>query len=198
MKTIQSKIKFTKYRLGIVAVGVFAIIFFGYIYSLYPKGNSEIRVVDSQNKEKQYVMPKLSKIYSDTDYGFSLNVPEDFSMRKVVIDGITTIVFENIKNEGIQMNISKFDERELKVVRGIKIFDKEHIQNSLLDMQILEDQPVEIGSGYRGLAFKSNTDAFDGASREVWFVFRGNLYQISTYDRFDELLKEMFVTWNFK
>lgn len=36
-----------------------------------------------------------------------------------------------------------------------------------------------------------------GASHEVWFVFRENLYQISTCARLDNLLQEMFSTWSF-
>ncbi len=43
----------------------------------------------------------------------------------------------------------------------------------------------------------SDNPAFAGASREVWFVFNTNLYQISTYTEFDELLKGLFGTWQF-
>jgi hypothetical protein len=59
-------------------------------------------------------------------------------------------------------------------------------------------QLVEVGPNYVGLAFKSDNQAFDGASREVWFVFRGNLYQISTYAWLDPLLQAIFKTWQFQ
>lgn len=45
--------------------------------------------------------------------------------------------------------------------------------------------------------FQSDNPAFDGASREVWFVYNDYLYQISAYAEFDEFLKELFGTWQF-
>jgi len=64
-------------------------------------------------------------------------------------------------------------------------------------MQVTGVQPVEIGDDYTGVAFRSDNPAFGGASREVWFVFHGNLYQISTYEHLDSLLQTMFSTWKF-
>ena len=71
------------------------------------------------------------------------------------------------------------------------------IEKDIPDLLITDAQTVEIGDNYKGLAFKSDNSAFGGASREVWFVFRNNLYQISTYEKFDELLKKVFSTWVF-
>ena len=64
-------------------------------------------------------------------------------------------------------------------------------------MKVIDDQILEIGNNYKGVAFRSDNAAFDGDSREVWFVFKGNLFQISTYARLDPLLKAMFATWKF-
>ena len=144
-----------------------------------------------------YIVPALTKEYSNKEYKFSLMMPQDFVTRETNIDGYTTIVFENSRGEGIQIYVSEFDESLIKTEKGVKIFDASYIQKNIQDMKIIDAQHIEVGSGYRGVAFKSDNEAFDSASREVWFVFQGNLYQISTYERFDELLKEMFVTWKF-
>ena len=42
-----------------------------------------------------------------------------------------------------------------------------------------------------GYTFKSDNPAFDGASSDAWFVYRGSLYQLSTYARDDALLKRL-------
>jgi hypothetical protein len=73
----------------------------------------------------------------------------------------------------------------------------ERIRADIPDMVIVDTETVEIGTDRMGLAFKSDNEAFDSASREVWFVFGGYLYQISTYERLDPVLKELFATWQF-
>ena len=94
------------------------------------------------------------------------------------------------RSDGVQIIVSPFSE-------DLHALTQDRIHQDVPDMKISEPQPVEIGANYTGLAFKSDNDAFNGASREVWFVLRGNLYQISTYDRLDPLLKKIFATWKF-
>ncbi len=161
------------------------------------KGYTGKAVGPARETQVPYIVPALTKEYSNTEYRFSLKTPQDFTAREMNVDGVTTIVFENSITEGIQISISKFDEKSLVLENGVKVFDVPFIQKNIQDMKILDAQPIEVGSGYRGVAFKSDNEAFDSASREVWFVFQSNLYQISTYERFDELLKDMFASWKF-
>jgi hypothetical protein len=133
----------------------------------------------------------LTKEYVDDEYKFKVNIPDDFSVRKAKIDEGSAIVFENEKAQGVQIMIRKYDDPALTVLSS------EMIQSGLPDMQILDPQVLEIGMNHKGVAFRSDNEAFDGASREVWFIFRGNLYQISTYEKFDDLLKQIFGTWTF-
>ncbi|MAF13679.1 MAG: hypothetical protein CMI53_02185, partial [Parcubacteria group bacterium] len=58
-------------------------------------------------------------------------------------------------------------------------------------------QEFLIGNGISGLAFISESESF-GTSREVWFVWDGNLFQISTYIESQDLLQEILRTWRFK
>ena len=48
-----------------------------------------------------------------------------------------------------------------------------------------------------GINFKSDNPTFDGDSREVWFVYKTNIYQISTYAHDDGLLQSELQTWTF-
>lgn len=158
----------------------------------------------SSTNTAPYIVPPLTKKYENATYGFSLSIPEDFSIRESGIPDTNTpstneshtIVFENSKkagsNEGIQIVISPYDQK------GVKKLTKEMIQSAIPDMNITDEQVLEIGNSYTGLAFKSDNDAFDGNSREVWFIYKDNLYQISTYSRLDDLLKGIFATWEFK
>src|SRR3989344_2092534 len=127
-----------------------------------------------------YVVPPLGEEYTNDTYNFSLSMPEGFTAREVMADQGETIVFENASGDGIQVLITPFDE-------DLRVLTKERIQADVPDMQITDEQPVEIGdpstgstgspqasSGqvpYQGIAFKSDNPAFDGASREVWFVY---------------------------
>jgi hypothetical protein len=135
----------------------------------------------------------LTKPYSNDQYQFSLSMPDNFTARELVADdsGSKTILLESADHaDGVQIIVSPFSE-------DLHALTADRIHQDVPDMKISEPQPVEIGANYTGLAFKSDNDAFGGASREVWLVFRGNLYQISTYDRLDPLLKKIFATWKF-
>jgi hypothetical protein len=119
-------------------------------------------------------------------------MPEDFNAQELPFasDEAHTIVLQNSKGEGIQILVTPHQ-------GDAKTLTADDVRSSIPDMQVTEEQEVEIGADYKGVAFKSDNDAFEGASREVWFFFRGNLYQISTYAYLDPLLKSMFGTWKF-
>lgn len=134
----------------------------------------------------------LTEEYANEQYRFSLSFPEGFSVGELPVDeaGGTAIIIQNEKGEGIQIYV-------VPSGGGQKILSAEDIRASIPDMAIDAPEPVAIGNEHQGVAFLSNNEAFGGASREVWFYFRGNLYQISAYARQDILLKAMFATWKF-
>lgn len=140
----------------------------------------------------------LEKEYKNNTFRFSVSMPEDFNVQELPPDlpaqagekGAHTIVLQNAKGDGIQILVTPYSD-------DTKVLTAADVRASIPDMKVTDEQVVEIGSDYQGVAFKSDNDAFGGASREVWFYFRGNLYQISTYERLDPLLKQMFATWKF-
>lgn len=134
---------------------------------------------------------KLPARYENEEFGFSLNMPEGFSGTALPRDenGGTAIILQNKQGEGIQIYVTP--------AAGETTLTADDIRAGIPDMQVEEPEVVEIGDQYRGVAFLSDNAAFGGDSREVWFYFRGNLYQISTYTRLDSLLKAMFATWQF-
>jgi hypothetical protein len=119
-------------------------------------------------------------------------MPEGFSAQELEknADGASTILIQNKSGEGIQILVTPFPE-------DTKVLTADQIRQDIPDMQVRQPEEVAIGAQYKGVAFLSDNEAFENASREVWFVFRGNLYQISTYERLDTLLKAIFATWKF-
>ena len=139
-----------------------------------------------------YVGAPLSNEYRNRDFGFSLQMPNGFRARELPSDanGGRSIVLQNDSGEGIQIYVTPYPD-------DTKILSAADVRAAIPDMQVTDEQAVQIGANYTGVAFKSDNDAFSGDSREVWFVFHGNLYQISTYARLDSLLQAMFATWKF-
>lgn len=144
--------------------------------------NSSVEV-----EREPFVVPPMGEQYTNETYGFSATLPQGFAAREM--EGM--VILENQTGEGIQIAITPTDE-------DIPSLSAERIQVDIPDMAVREPQIVEIGESRTGLAFKSDNEAFNGASREVWFVFRGNLYQISTYEYLDPLLQAIFQTWQFQ
>ncbi len=135
--------------------------------------------------------PALGPMYTNKKYGFSVQMPNDFKVQELPGDDATsqTVLLQNTKGDGVQILITKYPDTAM--------LTGDDVRSNIPDMRVVQEQVVNIGPDYRGVAFMSDNDAFAGASREVWFVFHGNLYQISTYARLDPLLKSMFITWKF-
>lgn len=137
----------------------------------------------------------LTQEYRNATYRFSLRVPAGYTAQELPGAGGAgeTVVLSSKNGDGIQIAISPFDE---DTGQGYTL-TRERILKDLPGLTITQEQPIDIGDNYRGLAFLGDNQAFGGASREAWFVFDGNLYQISTYARLDDLLKAIFATWQF-
>lgn len=140
-----------------------------------------------------YEIPSFANTYKNDKYHFSLSVPQGFSTQEIPNDSTQgqTIVLQDEEGNGIQILITPSPE-------DIAHLTADRVHQDIPDMKVSDVQPVEVGANHSGIAFMSDNEAFAGASREVWFVFHGNLYQISTYARLDGLLQTMFGTWKFE
>lgn len=145
-----------------------------------------------------YEVGAVTKSYRNEEFNFSLKTPEEFGVKEAKQEDGTMVTIEDTNGNGIQILVSPFEE-------PIKVLTAERIEQDVPDLKIDDTQPLDIGEEYKGVAFKSDNPAFDGASREVWFLFpkceegvcENQLYQISTYERLDPLLKAIFATWDF-
>lgn len=172
----------------LAAVGIALAALFSYRQDL--PTSVEAQSPKANNAPEKYVVPALTKTYLNDEHRFSLSMPEDFIAHETQIGGATSIALESPRGDGVQILVSPFDE-------DIQALTEDRIRADLPDLAIVEPQTVEIGSQHTGIAFRSDNEEFGGTSREVWFVFRKNLYQISTYEHLDPLLQAIFATWQF-
>lgn len=124
--------------------------------------------------------------YENEEYGFSFVLPEGFGAEE--LQG--AVVISNEAGDGIQVVITPLQEDILHLT-------EERIRADLPSLEIRDPEVIEIGEGRTGLLFKSNNEAFEGASQEVWFVYESNLYQLNTYQRLSPLLEKIGETWSF-
>ena len=143
------------------------------------------------------------KIYSDNDYSFSFKYPQDFSVGAFSdAENTKTILVQNAeKTAGIQIFISAFDEdialtaeRIKKDVPDIAMSDVKNIsigqeQRSDLSVPALRSDLVT------AVSFNSNNST--GKSREVWFVYKSDLYQMSAPIAASGILDTIITIWHF-
>jgi len=153
--------------------------------SAYPS----VATVEAIKAIPQY---EYTEIYTHPTNHFSFKYPKGFAVTSIPSDeGETMIVQNTVTKVAVQIIISKFQGPDVDITPDI-------IKTDIPDMKIDSIQELLVGPSRKGLAFVSDNSAFGGKSREVWFVFNGNLYQISTYYEFDDFLKGIFATWKFE
>jgi len=130
--------------------------------------------------------------YTDEMHRFTLALPQGFSAREVETgsDFMQVVVIEDDNGDGLQIVITPFGKEVTELT-------PESIHTDVPDLQIIDSEVVKIGDTHRGVMFTSNNEAFDGASRELWFVFNGDLYQVATYERLSSLLRGLIAHWQF-
>jgi len=72
---------------------------------------------------------------------------------------------------------------------------EQRIKEDIPDIVIKEPLQIKVGEAI-ALAFLSESESL-GQTREVWWVYKGNLYQITTYTEFDETMVAILETWKF-
>ncbi len=138
----------------------------------------------------------LNHMYQDSTYHFLINYPDGYTVSNVddpTAGGNTVLIQDNATNDdgGIQIFISPYTDSDTDIT-------PDFIAQNAPDVAVNDSQEVDMSAGGgKGLAFESNNAAFGGASREVWFIYHGNLYQISTYLQYGNLLQKIMGTWKF-
>jgi hypothetical protein len=145
----------------------------------------------------------LSKIYSNAAYGFTLNMPADFSAYPA--DGAPVrdetgapegqaIVLQNSTGDAVQIVVT----RDNRITPGSSVLTADDVEQLEPYIYGTDAEPIEIAPGIVGMTFTNTENPVYGSSmEEVWFAYRGNLYQVIADARLDALLEAMMGTWTF-
>ncbi len=138
------------------------------------------------------VNTKYTETYTHPTHNFSFNYPSNYTITSIPNDGGETILLQSTSTKtSVQIMLSPFQGDDIDVTSDI-------IKADIPDMNIENVNVVSVTNTRKGLSFTSDNSAFDGKSSEIWFVFKGILYQISTYSEFEDFLKDIFETWKFE
>ena len=140
---------------------------------------------------KQAEEAPLEKTYRNTIHGFTFNYPEAFTVSEFSEGfGFVILVQGYDVKAGIQIYSEPFDEPGT-------VLTKERLQRDIPTLVVDDPREVLLGGSGRGIAFISRAEG-GSSTREVWFVFKERLYQISTPRELDTLLQRILGTWRFE
>ena len=156
-------------RKSLVIIGAIAILAMSAVILLMEKQPLLKSDFNSSNSSRQ--APSGSKTYEDLDYGFSFFYPQDFSVGAFSGEENTktVLVQDENKKTGVQVYISSFGEDITLTPERIKKDAPDVLMNDVKTVSL---------DGVNTVSFGSVNSS--GQSREVWFVHKSNLYQIST------------------
>lgn len=136
----------------------------------------------------------FTKEYTNTMYNFSFLYPQTYTATTffdAVQEADVVLVQHAEQGSGFQIQITPFDE-------NIRILTAQRVKQDLPTLVMADVQEVDLGEYGKGIAFMSNNENFGGSSREVWFVWNKNLYQVSTYKHLDTVVQAVMNTWTFR
>ena len=128
-------------------------------------------------------------VYTNTTYHFSFRVPEGASVQSVqkTEESSIFLVRNPARKFEIQIAVFPFDEPGP--------ITRERILQDVPDMVIKNPQNVLVGKNkFSALLFSGNVSGV-GATREIWFIKNGYLFQVSTPSEFETDLGKMMETW---
>lgn len=124
--------------------------------------------------------------YRNPRFHFSLIYPETLRVVDEVVGGALLVTFQDEEGRGFQIYAFAYNEPTISAER----FRKD-IPSGVMK------EPVEVlVAGVPAQMFFS-TDASLGETREVWFIHKGVLYEVTTYKELDAWLSEIMRTWKF-
>lgn len=128
-------------------------------------------------------------IYKNTKYRFSFSYPDNLKVMEYDEgQGAGTIIFEDPANAlGFQIFVLPYSAQEISTDRF-----KKDVPSGIK----LEEKPVTL-DGVPGVAFFSR-DGFLGDTYEVWFIYNGHLYEVTTLKENTDWLNMILNNWSFE
>ncbi len=104
------------------------------------------------------------------------------------------IVLQNTGGAAVQIVVGR-DNREQSSTNTLTADD---IEQTAPYYDLSEAQPIQIAPGVIGTTFTDEEQPANGNfTEEVWFSYRGNLYEVTAAAKNGALLRSMIATWTF-
>jgi hypothetical protein len=144
-----------------------------------------------EDAETEAFYDESVKKYENDKYKFSLFYPKEYELITFEQGRVDVILIRQRGSDlDLQINISPFGENITKIT-------PDRVKRDLPDLEVINPQEMKISRGkVDALIFNSGEDELDNKV-EVWFVHRGRLYQISTYESLVDLSKIVLESINF-
>jgi hypothetical protein len=144
----------------------------------------------------------LTKTYTNAAYGFTLKMPADFSAypQGATPDRDATgaptgqaIVLKDARGAAVQIVVTP-DGR----AASSNILTAEDIEQLAPYFDLSQAEPLQIAPGVIGMTFVDTEHPVYGSSTaNVWFAYRGNLYEVIADANDGALFRSMIATWAF-
>lgn len=182
----------TLFFIGVFVVAALGLLFFWYTRSSAPSvavsfGDSQTSPVPAATAPFVRDVPAGYSEYHNTTYHFSVIYPDNLSASEHTSPSGAAFSFEDDKNiVGFQVYVQPFSGSQISE-QQFKQDIPSGVRTDLKDIKI---------DGAVGAAFYS-TDHLLGATREMWFIRNGLLYEVTTFKESDTWLDSIMQTWKF-
>lgn len=151
-------------------------------------GPTDSLVSTTEQSSNKRTVPSGMREYRSVAYHFSLLYPQELTVaERQEGGGAITVTFQNVeKAEGFQIFIVPYKEAQVSAER----FRKD------VPSGVRESLTSVVVDGALGAAFYSASPAL-GATREVWFVHKGFLYEVTTLKPLEAWFRDILQTWKF-
>jgi len=181
-------------KVFIARIFLFVILIVGVLYLLLYKGQPaaivdkvNISAAVSESIETRHP-PEGWREYKDITYHFSLLYPQELGVSERLEGGnAATITFQNVeKGMGFQIFIVPYSEQQISQER----FKRDVPSGVQTD---LENVTIDSAAG----ATFYSRDVLLGGTREIWFIRKEFLYEVTTLREQDAWLSGIIKTWLF-
>jgi len=97
-----------------------------------------------------------------------------------------------VQGEGSQLGLQAF----VVPFEGSSI-TLDQIMNDIPNINVYDARPVSIGGSENGVAF-IREDGGGNLTREIWFAYKGYVFQVTSFAKYEDLLVKVLETFQLK
>ena len=197
-----------KFKVAVVIIVIISLLLLG--WWIFTSSQSETLPTPKANNLAN--SENLDEMYNNSEFNFSFKKPYSYSIGEFGDNDAKTILIQPGQNKdsievrpqqnqgaGFQILITPFDElnaviTQERINKEIPNMKVESVKEISITGKDTQGNPVYL----KGLEFESDNPVFGGSSTEIWFVYSGNLYQLSGYPDSMPIMEEVIKTWKFQ